>query len=189
MTLVLLLHAGCVHGSGNFQAEPSGRACNTGGQSSASVRINLLIAEGQYAEAETLLLNAIDCGLLAAEVASQLRARLHHLAARETEAKESSSRQPICRSEHPDHPVCQELPEEYSYHSTRQALEAMSSTLKEKSLALHNPDRTQKGPCPRLGVHYNVRRGGQRAGSIVCCPCCVDTGSGPLTWMKCRIVW
>jgi hypothetical protein len=89
----------------------------------------------------------------------------------------------------PRYPVCRALPEEYSFHSARQALEAMKEQLDFKSLALHNPDPTESGPCPEVGEHYNVRMGKERAGSIVCCPCCVESDPMPLLWKKCRIVW
>jgi hypothetical protein len=102
--------------------------------------------------------------------------------------REEPSRR-TCWTELPNYPVCQALPEEYSFHSHRQALEAMKQQLGAKNLVLHGLDSTESGPCPRFGEHYNVRMNGKRAGSIVCCPCCVENEPDPLKWKKCRIVW
>jgi hypothetical protein len=188
-TLVLLLHTRCVHGVSGMYEEPEEGVRTKGGENSATVRIKLLMAEGRYAEAETLLAEAIDNGLLTMSAAAQMQERLTQLKAREVEAEDSSNEEQTCRSRHSDHPMCQALPEDYSHHSVQQALNAMKSRLGEKSLGLHHPEAAERGPCPRIGLHYNVRTNGQRAGSITCCPCCVDTASGPITWMKCRIVW
>jgi hypothetical protein len=188
-TLFLLLHTGCAPGISSMREGPAESVRTKGGVDSATARIHLLVAEGRYAEAETLLAEAVDSGLLAMSAATQLQERLTQLKAQEAQAEGSSNKERTCRSQYPDHPMCQALPEEYSHHSVQQALNAMKSRLGEKSLGLHKPDRTRKGPCPEIGQHYNVRMEGQRTGSIVCCPCCVDTATGPIQWMKCRTVW
>ncbi|WP_224368756.1 hypothetical protein [Hyalangium versicolor] len=93
-----------------------------------------------------------------------------------------------CEREMPTYAICHELPEDYVFHSPRQAMDAMKQRLGATSLALHNAQRTRSGPCPDVGDPYNVRMNGQRAGSIVCCPCCVENAPRPLQWEKCRIV-
>ncbi|QRK11929.1 hypothetical protein JQX13_18850 [Archangium violaceum] len=113
-----------------------------------------------------MLAEAIDNGLLTVSAAAQMQERLTQLEAREAEAESSSEEEQTCRSRHPDHPMCQTLPEAYSHHSAQQALNAMKSRLGEKSLGPHHPEATERGPCPRIGLHYNVRANGRRAGSI-----------------------
>jgi hypothetical protein len=188
-TLFLLLHVGCAQGTSSMRDGPEEGVRTKGGVDSATVRINLLVAEGRYAEAETLLAEAIDSGLLTLSAAARFQERLTQLKAGEAHAESSSNEEQTCQSRYPDYPMCQALPEEYSHHSVQQALNAMKSRLGEKSLGLHNPEAAERGPCPRIGLHYNIRANGQRVGSITCCPCCVDTASGPIQWMKCRIVW
>jgi hypothetical protein len=169
---------------------------------SVSPRIPILLAKGQLREAEELLKQAVVGGLIARELATQWQERIDR-------AKEQQSAEPrrppppirwedgereepsrrTCWTELPNYPVCQALPEEYSFHSHRQALEAMKQRPGAKNLVLHNPFETLSGPCRGFGKHYNVRMNGERAGSIVCCPCCVENAPHPLEWTKCRIVW
>jgi hypothetical protein len=194
--LLLLLAAGCSHDSQT--------GVRTKGGDSATFRIQVLIADGQLQEAEAMLVQALAAGLVTQAAAVRLRERL----AEQKERQSPEPKRPLpptvpedpspddpsrdrrtCWTELPDHPVCQQLPSEYSFHSARQALEAMKQRLEEKSLTLHKPEATNEGPCPRLGEHFNVRMNGKRAGSIACCPCCVETTQGPLEWTKCRIVW
>jgi hypothetical protein len=204
--LLLLAVAGCSHSSSvESQRSPESWAVEdwgtrTKGVDSATLRIQTLIAQGELHEAEALLAQAIAAGLIARKAATQLQEKI---AERKQQSPDPDRRVPpsnledleiedtqhSCATEMPEHPVCRELPQEYSFHSARQALEAMKQRLDEKTLALHKPERTTEGPCPGLGQHYNVRLNGARAGSITCCPCCVENMDRPLEWTKCRIVW
>ncbi|MDY7227276.1 hypothetical protein [Hyalangium rubrum] len=196
--LLLVVAAACSHDS-------SGRWEDTGvrtkGGDSVTLRLQVLIAKGQLQQAEAMLVQALSAGLLSQETATRLRERI--AAQKEVQEQEpsrlpppisSEELQPLpqrrtCWTELPDHPVCQHLPEEYTFHSARQALEAMKQKLARKDLVLHAQEQAERGPCPDIGIHYNVRIQGRRAGSITCCPCCVEAESGPITWTKCRIVW
>jgi hypothetical protein len=166
------------------------------------LHIQALIAQSQVQEAEAYLVQAVAAGLVAREAATRLREKIAER--KQQPNAEQAPRVPprnledweieepqrrTCETEMPTYPMCRTLPEEYVFHSYRQALEAMKQRLGAKSLALHNEDAAQSGPCPRVGTHYNVRVNGKRAGSIVCCPCCVESEPGPLKWEKCRIVW
>jgi hypothetical protein len=161
-----------------------------------------LIARGQLREAEAYLVQAIASGLLAREAATRLQEKISERKQNQSPAPdrnpsprnledfnvEETDRR-TCATEMPDIPVCRELPDGYSFHSVRQALESMKQKLDLKDLSLHNKETTLSGPCPRIGEHYNVRASGERAGSIVCCPCCAENEPSPLLWKKCRIVW
>jgi len=196
-----LLSGSCAHSSAAARDEPTVR---TKGGDSATVRIPILIAKGHLTEAEQFLLHAIAAGLLSQEAASRLREAIRQ--SREQQSRQTSPERsrPVdpwvdlgdpagerrnCSTQLPDHPVCHDLPGDYTYHSVQQALNAMKQRLGAKNLVLHSPDDAEAGPCPIIGRHYNVRRNGERAGSIACCPCCVDADPDPVEWTKCRIVW
>jgi len=198
---VMLVPAGCVHTSTVTPDEPTVR---TKGGDSATARIPVLIAKGQLTEAEELLLHAIAAGLLSQEAATRLQEAIRQRQQQQSQQtgperfppvdpwvdpEDPSGERRACDTELPEYPVCQDLPKDYTYHSHQQALDSLKQRLGAKDLALHRPDDTQSGPCPGLGKHYNVRRDGERIGSIVCCPCCVDADPKPIMWTKCRIVW
>jgi len=206
--LLLLAVAGCSHGSsagseqspGTWATEDSG--VRTKGGDSATFHIQALIAQGQLQQAEAYLAQAVAAGLMAREAATRLREKIAERKQQpnagqdrrvprsnleDWEIEETQRRS--CETEMPTYPVCRALPEEYVFHSSRQALEAMKQRLGAKSLGLHNETNAQGGPCPDVGRHFNVRVNGERAGSIVCCPCCVENEPRPLKWEKCRIVW
>lgn len=94
-----------------------------------------------------------------------------------------------CRTTYPEVDECWELPEEYEYDSAHAALVQMKRAAGVKDLKLHNREPALVGPCPAVGDHWNVRDKGERAGSITCCPCCVDLGDRPLVEQRCRVVW
>jgi hypothetical protein len=94
-----------------------------------------------------------------------------------------------CEATYPSHQICSSLPADYTFSGVGAALAVMKTTLGDKSLRTHNPDRTELGPCPRIGTHYNVRQGRERAGSITCCPCCMDGPAGSALSTRCRIHW
>jgi RHS repeat-associated protein len=79
------------------------------------------------------------------------------------------------------HPVLSLLPEceELSlvYTSLKQAMIFEFPDGKE-----YGKRPTTKGDCPGLGSHWNVRQvsGGPNIGSVFSCPCCEDTGGGPV---------
>jgi hypothetical protein len=198
---LMLIPSGCIHSPGAARDEPTVR---TKGGDSATARIPVLIAKGQLTEAEELLLQAIAAGLISEEAARRMQEAIRQRRQQQSQqpspdrspyvepwvdSKDPSGQRRNCSATFPDHPVCQDLPEDYTYHSVQQALHAMKLRLGTKNLILHNPDDAEAGPCPVIGQHYNVRRNGERAGSIACCPCCVDADPDPITWTKCRIVW
>jgi len=203
----VVLIVGCSHGSSvtrEVQVEP--RAAEDMGNrikggDSVGVRLHVLIARGQLHEAEELLKQIVVAGLIARETAKRWQEDIERAKEQQSqkprppplpippEEPEPSSERRTCWTEMPNLPVCRALLEEYSFHSYRQALEAMKQRLGAKSLTLHNPSRTESGPCSRDGQHFNVRMDGRRVGSIVCCPCCVENEPSPLAWTKCRIVW
>ncbi|HVG61037.1 MAG TPA: hypothetical protein VNA24_20930 [Hyalangium sp.] len=194
---VMLVPVGCVHTSD----KPTVR---TKGGDSATARIPILIANGQLAEAEQLLLHAIAAGLISKEAATRMQEAIRQRQEQQSQQTGPKRPPPVdpwvdpedpsgerrkCGTELPNHPVCQDLPENYTYHSAQQALDAMKQRLGVKNLILHKSADTITGPCPFLGKHFNVRSNGERAGSIVCCPCCVDADPRPIEWTQCRIVW
>jgi hypothetical protein len=198
---VMLVPAGCAH---TFDTTPEEPSVRTKGGDSATARIPVLIARGQLTEAEELLLQAIAAGLISREAASRLQEAIRQRRQQQSLQRDGENRPRIdpwvdpedpsgerrsCREESPSYPVCQDLPQDYSYHSVQQALNAMKLKLGVKNLALHNADVARRGPCIGDGEHYNVRSNGERVGSIACCPCCVDADPRPITWIKCRIIW
>lgn len=208
--LLLLAVAGCSHNSGTEREKPleawaaKDSGTRTKGGDSATLHIQALIAQGQFQKAEAYLIQAVASGLVAREAATRLQEKIaerkqqqnsdqdRHVPPSKLEdwqVDDLSHTERTCSTEMPTYPTCRELPEEYSFHSHRQALEAMKQRLGAKSLVLHNPVAARSGPCPDVGDHYNVRMNGERAGSIVCCPCCVENKPRPLKWEKCRIVW
>lgn len=206
--LLLLGVAGCSHSSSAGREESlkswatEDWGIRTKGGDSATFHIHALIAQGQLEAAEAYLVQAVAAGLVAREAATRLQEKIAERKQQQDSAQNrrvppsnledwevEESQRRTCETEMPNHPLCRELPEEYSFHSPRQALEAMKQRLEAKSLLLHKPDRTGSGPCSTIGEHYNVRMNGQRAGSIACCPCCVENDPTPLEWKKCRIVW
>lgn len=150
-----------------------------------------------------LIKEALKAGLLAGAQAERLRQQLRQ--AQEQRAGPGRPPPPVsppspdttdprddertCRVRFPTYPLCQQLPEQYGFPSPAAALEAMKRRLGQKSLKLHHPDPARGGPCEELGTHYNVHLNGSRAGSIVCCRCCMDTVDGAIKREKCRIVW
>jgi hypothetical protein len=206
--LLLLAVAGCSHGSSAGREKPPGAwatedsGIRTKGGDSATFHIQALIAQGQFEAAEAYLIHAVAAGLVAREAATRLREKIAEPKQQPNAEQErrvprgnledweiEETQRRSCATEMPTYPVCRALPEEYVFHSPRQALEAMKQRLGAKSLVLHSPEDTLSGPCRNVGKHYNVRMNGERAGSIVCCPCCVENEPGPLKWVKCRIVW
>lgn len=209
--LLLLAAAGCSHGSSAGHGE-SPASCDTEKPGirtqcgdSATLHIQALIAQGQFQQAEAYLVQAVAAGLMSHEAATRLQEKISERKQQQQQQhSEQDRRVPrgnledweaeatqrrTCETEMPAYPLCRALPGEYVFHSPRQALEAMKQRLGAKSLGLHNEDITRDGPCRDFGQHYNVRANGERVGSIVCCPCCVENEPGPLKWKKCRIVW
>lgn len=196
----------CGHGASSPRAEAGTRweeGVRTKGGDSATARIPVLIARGEYAEAEVLIKEALKAGLLAGAQAERLRQQLRQV--QEQRAGPGRPPPPVsppwpddtdprddertCRARFPAYPLCQHLPEQYGFPSPTAALELMKRRLEQKGLQLHNRELADRGPCAGLGDHYNVRMNGGRVGSIVCCPCCMDSADGATRRQKCRIVW
>lgn len=203
----VLLLAGCGHGTSSLHGPPDDardEGVRIKGGSTATSRVPILLARGEYAEAEVLIVELAKAGQLSREEAERLQREARRL----KEQRTDSGRKPppvepwgptedeppeeerqTCGTTLPTHPLCSELPGEYAFASSNAALEGMKQRLGEQRLKKHHPDVATKGPCPGIGAHYNVRLNGERMGSIACCPCCVDTANGPIKWEKCRIVW
>ena len=87
-----------------------------------------------------------------------------------------------CATEYPELNLCDGLPAKYRYGSEGEAFDALkkmtgSTTLKKTTRAVNTADSS---PCQGQGEHINVRDGKSYAGSIVWCPCCIETASGPV---------
>lgn len=91
--------------------------------------------------------------------------------------------------------TCKKLRDEegYRYDSMQAAKDALENACSREDgetitlrKARNDPTTTTSGPCPGAGQHYSMfDQYGEKRGSIVGCPCCVDTESGPIT----RWVW
>jgi len=75
------------------------------------------------------------------------------------------------------------------------ALDEVRGEEGDYDLQWYNERAATEGPCPGVGVHYEVRSGGPGGpyrASIVCCPTCKDDYPGPgelaLGW-SCGVVW
>lgn len=199
--ILLLVVGGCGHGARGIREPEAGVRMKGGG--SATARLPVLLARGEYAEAEALIVALARAGQLARGEEERLREQLRRskeqrpgpgrapfpVSPLDSEEDAAPREGPSCRTALPEHPLCAELPEAYSFASQRLALEAMKQRLGQKNLTLHKGEFANSGPCPRKGRHLNVRLNGKRMGSITCCMCCVDMADGPLEWEKCRIVW
>ena len=93
-----------------------------------------------------------------------------------------------CATAFPEIPICDSLPSGYTFSSVTQALNALKQALGKSNLSLRSPAPATSGPCPGIGTHIGVKDGGTYVASIVCCPCCMDTPSGPVMSTRCRIV-
>ena len=204
--ILLWAAGGCGHGSRGVREESE--VCRedgvrTKGGNSATARLPVLLARGEYAEAEALLTALVRAGQLDPAQEERLREQIRRsqeqrpgsgrapspVSPTASEEDATSRDGPSCGTKFPDHPLCGDLPEEYSFASPRLALEAMKQRLGQKNLSLHGPDPATEGPCHSTGRHFNVRMKGKRSGFITCCRCCVEMAAGPLEWEKCRIVW
>ena len=87
-----------------------------------------------------------------------------------------------CQTKYPEYPSCSSL-SGYGYDSKRDAL----STFRIRGVKLHNPSPSHSGPCAGQGMHWNVRSGSMRLGSITSCKCCEDTPNGPVLKTKYRV--
>ncbi len=199
-----ILLAACAHGSVREDAVSDADAPEDGvrtkGGSSVAFRVRALIWSGQYTEAEVLIAESIASGLLTRAAGEELRETVRNASdGPKDRGQDTQPRRPIpyskteeeetCSSRFPQLELCAALPEAYIYHSEQQALTAMKKELGQKGLSLHHKEVAVEGPCPGSGTHVNVRLNGKRQGSIVCCPCCVNSGAGPVEWEKCRLVW
>lgn len=198
---ILLSTGACAHEASHRPTEEGVRAK---GGDSATLHVLPTIARGEYAEAEVLITELLKAGLLSGAKAELLRQRLRE--AQEQRAGPERNPPPVdpvwpipneppqdeertCGRMFPTYPLCEQLPDQYGFPSASSALEVMKRRLGQKGLTLHKGRPNEQGPCPGLGLHYNVRQNGGRVGSIVCCPCCVDTAEGAFERQKCRIVW
>jgi RHS repeat-associated protein len=78
---------------------------------------------------------------------------------------------------------CSDLPSMYKYASKNEAFNAAKAEHPNVILTLRNPDPTYKhckgnenDPKEFWGTHYNIRKGSERYGSIIVCPCCDYNG-------------
>ena len=108
------------------------------------------------------------------------------------ETNESES----CTDKYPNLKECWEI--DYPYDGTdmnkarERAFKTMKKKYKNEELKMEKEVDANKGPCYKKGgKHTNVKiiRTNDYAGSIVCCPCCLDESKGPVTEAKCDIVY
>ena len=95
---------------------------------------------------------------------------------------EDPPKRPTCATEHAELVLCDILPPGiYRYPSKQAAFQAIRASLKNKgkNLKLEKERPTTSGPCQGQGTHTGVRLDGEYYMSIVCCPCCTDTATGP----------
>ena len=101
--------------------------------------------------------------------------------------EQEDTRRHSCATEHPEIILCAALPPFYTYSSLQAAFRFLRARSRE-TLRLEKTRPAERGPCPATGNHTAVRAGGAYIASIVCCPCCTDTASGPVLSTKCGIV-
>jgi hypothetical protein len=124
----------------------------------------------------------------AAERAEKEAAEKAEKEAAEKEKKKTNEKD-TCLTKYPGELNCDVLSTYgYNYPSASAALALLKRLTGEKDLQLHNPAPTMTGPCPGRGMHYNVRSHGAKVGTIVCCPCCKDTPTGPKRRTLCRLL-
>lgn len=86
-----------------------------------------------------------------------------------------------CEELYPTAINCSEL--WYPFSSPQEALRALKRKTGLHNLRLEKESETTRGPCPEEGLHYAVKHRGRYIASIVGCPCCQDSPSGPvMTW-------
>jgi hypothetical protein len=97
-----------------------------------------------------------------------------------------------CESESPKH--LKSVPSDYSYDSQTDAFRAMERELEEVRLQEEPKYSAGSGPCGPNGwqvkIRANWKKSGDdagRPGSLMGCPTCEDTSSGPKTYEKWRV--
>ena len=87
-----------------------------------------------------------------------------------------------CDNTYPNALKCDNL--WYTYKSPQQALKILKQETGRSSLNLSSKNPSESGPCPQKGWHYRSMDGKDYVASIMGCPCCQDTPSGPImTWL------
>lgn len=104
------------------------------------------------------------------------------------EKKEKKEEKKTCATQFPTALNCNKLPFTFTYSSPQAALGALKVSTGNRNLKLVTPAPSTGGPCPGIGTHYGVKDGGTYIASISCCPCCMDTPSGPRMATRCRII-
>lgn len=97
-------------------------------------------------------------------------------------------RRRTCATDHPGIPLCASLPGRYTHASIQAAFRAVQQQYPGRTLRLEKTRAATRGPCPGVGTHTGIRAGGAYLASVVCCPCCTDTATGPIQWTKCGVV-
>ncbi len=90
-----------------------------------------------------------------------------------------------CASKYPNYISCSKL-DLFNYNSKKDTLNSFGI----KNAKLHNPSPLEFGVCAGTagaGIHWNVRVGSQRLGSITSCKCCQNTPDGPVLKTKFRV--
>ena len=103
---------------------------------------------------------------------------------------EADSPEKTCATEYPKHLTS--VPSSYIYDSEDEAFRVLVNENKNFSLRKEgNRDRATSGPCEGIGWHTKVKasykKNGREAGypgSLVGCPICKDTSSGPELYEK-----
>ncbi|MDH5181208.1 MAG: DUF4157 domain-containing protein [Gammaproteobacteria bacterium] len=93
-----------------------------------------------------------------------------------------------CATMYPQAISCAALPGLFTFSSSQAALRSLVAETGISNLRLVSARTSTGGPCPGVGMHYGVKAGGTYIASISCCPCCMDTPTGPVMTTLCRII-
>lgn len=91
------------------------------------------------------------------------------------EKKEEPKERTTCEDTFPKLDECWELPKGYVHETLKAALKEAEKKTGVKPLRAVDEKKTKTGPCPKIGLHYDVvDRKDKHYGSIVSCPCCSE---------------
>jgi hypothetical protein len=97
-----------------------------------------------------------------------------------SEAERETEPHRVCATEFPASKHCSTLPSGYTFPSAQLALKALAVETGIKNLRIVSRRLAERGPCPGEGWHYGVMSGGDYIASLVSCPCCMDSQTGPV---------
>lgn len=121
------------------------------------------------------------------EAAERAKKEAAEKAEKEAAEKKKRGEKEVCATKYPLALACSMLPL-FIFKSPQAALAALKISMGKSNLRLTSPNPSTGGPCAGVGMHYGVKDGGTYIASISCCPCCLDTPSGPKMVNRCRII-